>query len=117
MVGENELKKYIPKLLKHVERGENMIDIKFYLLDKEKLPIEDVEKIVDVFKGYLKVYKQVLAEYDGGLQIYRLEHLYKKAVEKDNEQTALKVLSELNKVLGLGEQKIKIENTEYKLEI
>lgn len=62
----------------------------------------------------LKGRTAILEEAGFAIQLCRLEKLY---TSTKSDSMKLKIIAEMNKLLGLYEQKIKIENVEYQLEI
>lgn len=80
-------------------------------------PIWQYNIIPDVYKKFhedMDVYACVQKE----VQIQRLEELYKEAKKKGQMQNAIKALNEMNRILGISEQKLNVNaEIEYKLEI
>lgn len=87
---------------------------KKYKITYEFFKIRVFEDIKAKFVSDAEIYDAVQRE----LQIQRLENLYSVAMKEKKYNEANKALAELNKILGVAEQKVKVEaEIEYHLQV
>lgn len=89
-----------------------------YNLHKEfGVPFNRFPDVKEAMKKELKERTDIVTEYAREVQLERLHGLLEDSVNQGDMQMALKTISEMNKILGVYEQKLKVEATAYTLEV
>lgn len=91
--------------------------VKFYLNQRLGMPFCRFDDVCVAAKKRLKEDTDVYTEASLQIAIARLNSLLVQADADCNQKLALEAIKELNKVLGLYEQKVTISVKEYELEL
>lgn len=107
-----------------VARGLEMLRMGYYpsricgYLHKEfNMPFNDFNEIKELMVKELKARTDIVAENAKEVQLERLHSLLEDTINQGDMQMALKTIAEMNKILGVYEQKLKVEATTYQLEV
>lgn len=98
-------------------RGQSPSRIKKQMYDAFGLPFSQFSDVKAEIVKRLTENTDAIKEYPTELQLERLHNLLEDAINQQDTQLALKITAEISKLLSLYENRLKVETTEYKLDI
>lgn len=113
-VSEDEL---VDKVIEWLKIAISQQQIKYRLHRDYGMPMNRWLALKEKVTAKLKENFDILEANRREIQNERLEGLLNDAIEQQDGALALKVLQEINKVSGLYETKVKIDSTDYHLDI
>lgn len=114
---DEEWAKIIDESYTKLLRGQSYSRIKEQMYHAYGLPFSQFDSVKEEIVKRLKENTDAIKEHPTELQLERLHGLLEDAADQQDVQLALKVTAEISKLLSLYEQKLKVETTEYKLDI
>lgn len=114
---EFDMEDVVARGLELLRMGYYPTKICYYLHQEYGVPFNRFPDVKEAMKKELKERTDIVTEYAKEVQLERLHALLEDTISQSDMQMALKTIAEINKVLGVYEQKVKVETTAYKLEV
>lgn len=113
---DEQLKRYVDTAYEMIHKGYGVSKIKLHLMN-DGMKEYQFNKVKDKLKERITYANDIYDELAKEINTQRLNEMLERAIDSGDDALALKIVQEMNKLKSLYITQVKVDTTEYKLEL